>query len=548
MAHPQLSILAEGLPGIPDDMPIEQARAAVEAACRKNPAAALALALLFLNDKRRLQTLAEERGRQLEQITAAPWTPARLLAHIREGWAMVKVGVREFGVAVSPNVDPAALTLGCRVLLSRELTVIVELGPQTPAAGSVGRFSRFHGAQAVIRDPADEEVVLHLPEDLRNSGLTNGDLLLYDRDSLMALERVETRHEHAGLLEELRSDLRIRHLGALDEVYQSIVEDVLMCFLHRDLAARHGLEPARSIMLIGPPGVGKTSLVKCLANELAEVAGVRVRACLFRPSIHRGKFYGESEERIRAMGEEARRIAGDGGCFLLVLFDDIDQIGSRDTANDIDARVLPAFLHEVEALRSVERIVLVAATNRPDLVDPALTRAGRFGDREYRIPRPGTAEASREILSRYLDDTAPCRNAGGPVPAAAVVEEAVNAMYGPRGELRTLAKLYLRDGSFKPLTPSMLVSGSLLKIGVQTAKQRSCRRALRGGPEGVTAADLIGSLAKEFSNLTLRMRPGPSLHALLELPVDFDVVRVEAHGGAAPSREFVRPPAGEAVA
>ena len=542
MAQAQLSISPDNLGGIPEDLPIEQQQALVEAAVRRNPPAAASLALMFLNQKHQYKILAEERGRQLELIAAAPWTPATLLARIREDWAMVSARNHQVGVAIGPKVNRAALVPGCHVLLNREQSAIVELGPPLPRTGVVGRFSRRHETQAVIRGPSDEELVVHLPAALRDIEFANGDLILYDREGMIALERVATRHEHANLLEEVRGNLRISDLGALDEIFQNILEDVLICFLHGEVAARHQLEPVRSIMLIGPPGVGKTSLIQCVATALAERLGVRVRVLLVRPSIHRSKWYGESEEKVRAIFDEVKRALREDGGYIVLFFDDVDQLGSRDTMNDVDARVLPAFLHEVEALRGVDRVMLVAATNKPELLDPALARAGRFGDREYRVPRPGTREASGQILRCYLGAGVPCRCDGRAAAPADLVEDALSAMYSPNGELATLAKLFFRDGSSQALTPAMVVSGAVLRNSVGSAKQRACRRELRGGPGGVTSEDLLGALAAEFANITHRLKPGPALHALLDFPDDLDVVRVEARNGHPSRRQYMRPP------
>jgi len=537
----QLSITPESPIHIPEDAPPAQVISILENACHKNPGAAVSFTLMFYNERRKYKELAEERARQLELIADAPWTPAIVILMLSEDCALVAMGGRHLGVRISSDVDRAALTPGCGVLLNREQNLIVALNPSAPHAGAVGRFSRRHAGQVVIRAQSEEEFVVHLPALLRDAEFVNGDLLLYDRDSLMVLDRLATHHTHAQLLEEIGGDLRIHQLGALDEIFQDILEDLLIGFLHTDVASRLQLDPVRSITLIGPPGVGKTSLMKCIANELLAAAGVRARVLLARPSIHRSKWYGESEEKVRAMFDEVKRAARESGDFILLFFDDADQIGSRNAINDVDARVLPTFLHEVESLRQFERVILVAATNKPEAVDPALARAGRFGDREYRLPRPGTRAASGQILRCYLNGGVPCRRDGQESDAAAVIEDALSAMYAPNGELATLATLFFRDGSSRPVTPSMAVSGSLLKNAAQAAKQRACRRVLRGGLEGVTPGDLVGALAGEFSNFTQRLKPGPALQSILELPPDLDVVRVEAAANENHGRhEFLR--------
>jgi ATP-dependent 26S proteasome regulatory subunit len=548
MTQAQFPFTPDHFASLPEDLPLDEERALVEAAVRKTPAAALPLAMMLLNQKHQYKALAQERGQELERLSAAPWIPATLLKRMSEDAALVAIGSRQVGVLIGPKVDRAALVTGAAVLLNKDQSVIVDLGPEISRAGLVGRFSRWHGTQAVIRGPSDDEHAMHVAPALRGSELSNGDLLLYDPDASIALERVETRHEHANLLEEVRSDLRIGALGALDELFESILEDVTIHLLNRELAERHQLDAVRSITLIGPPGVGKTSLMMCLANELAERAGVRVRVLLARPSIHRSKWYGESEERARAMFEEVKRAAREEGVYIFLFLDDADQIGSRDTTNDVDARVLPTFLHEIEALRATERVLVVAATNKPEQMDPALARAGRLGDREYRVPRPGTREASGQILRCYLNDRVPCRQDGAPAGATDVIEEALSAMYSPNGEFSTLARLFFRDGSSRSVTPAMVVSGSLLKNAVEAAKQRGCRRVLRGGPEGVTPEDLLAALAVEFANVVHRLKPGLALHAFLDLPPDFDVVRVEAHNRHLPRREFIRPPSAGAAA
>ena len=205
--------------------------------------------------------------------------------------------------------------------------------------------------------------------------------------------------------------------------------------------------------------------MKCLGNHISELEGVPVRVLLAKPSIHQSMWHGESERNVRALFREARQVAEASEGYTFLVFDDMDHLGARNGFDSIDSRILPTFLQEIDALLSVDRLLLVGATNRPDLVDDALLRQERFGSRVYHIPRPGTRQATCEILECYLTEDLPYRQNGNgrKSPAASVIGDALSALYAPNGEFSTLAKLHFRDGSTKPVTPAMVMSGALIK-------------------------------------------------------------------------------------
>jgi proteasome-associated ATPase len=521
----------------------EQEMAAIEGAGRRSPGALLPLALFCVRQKAKLAAELAETTRAMEELrcklSEAPWHPARFLETVPPDRALVAAGGRRFAVTLAPEAEPMVLRRGGSVYLNSSMNVL--LGPASGAcdAGSVGVFARRHNGRAVVRGPAGEEFVLELGEDLKQ-GVEKGAFVLYDRDALIAIERVEAPEAGDELLTEVSADVTIDRLGGLDDVFQEIAGEIALHLLHSNVVSRHALEAVKGILLTGPPGCGKTSLVRALTAHLRAEFGLNARLLLMKPGAHRSQWFGASEERIRQMFAHARRVAESGDCFVLLFLDDMDQLGSREdsTVNAIDSRLIAAFLQEIEALRSVERLMLVGASNRPDLLDEALTRAGRI-DRVFRVPRPSRA-ASREILGKYLSPDLPYQagGAGGAEAAGMLAECALSALYGNNGDLHLLGHLVLRDATLRPVVAPEVLSGALLHNAVTAAKRLSCFRVLRGNPAGLGAADLLEALSNELSTIANGMRPGPALRQMLQLPTDLDVVKVQLPAAAQESRKY----------
>ncbi len=501
-------------------------RGAIEQILRTTPSLATPILFTVLGQKQHLRALLEEANKTLME---PPWHPAAFLSLTSNGnRAFVAYGNRRLSVAIAPTVDRPALQCGQLVFLNAQQNVLTDVAPDALRPGAVGEFSRLHGTrQGVIRAQAEDEIVVDLAAGILEEGISKGDLVLYDRENYVAYEKLEKR-DRSSLLEDLPLDMHIDQLGGLDFVFEELVSEITLHLFYPDLVRRFALKPTKGVLLCGPPGTGKTSLVRALGERLRHTMGVELKAFVVRPGIHRSMWYGASEQRVQALFREALEAAHHANQYVLLFFDDMDHLGSRDqrVAGEVDARLLPCFLHEIDAVRT-HRLLLVGATNREDLLDEALLRPGRFG-KTFRIARPSRVHA-REIFLRHLTIDVPVHHNGeGPAETIrALVENLISALYASNGEFSRLATLTFRDGSRQPLGASQLMSGALIAAVVEQAKRRGCFRALKGGPEPVGAEDLHAAMRRELQVICERLKPGLGLQQMLNLPPDRDVVKVE---------------------
>jgi proteasome-associated ATPase len=347
----------------------------------------------------------------------------------------------------------------------------------------------------------------------------------------VATARVEKQDGAAYQLGEL-PDVSFDDIGGLDDIIAEIREEVTLHVFHPDVARAYRLRPRKGTLFSGPPGCGKTILAKAIANHLAGLNGTRATFLHVKPGIHRSMWYGQTEAKVRELFAVARAAADAEDRFALLFFDDFETLGARgeNATTAIDSRVLPSFLAEMDGLVDLPRVWVVGATNRPDLLDEALLRPGRFGDRVFRIPRPDR-RAAEAIFRKHLKPDVPYYGVNGDGADKAInemIHAALATLYAPNGGAFSLAVLVFRDGSRRPVTAPDVISGALIAQAVADAKRRSCLRVIRGHPAGVTAQDVLASVEQQIRGIVQRLRPGTGLRQMLELPEDLDVVKVEA--------------------
>ena len=457
--------------------------------------------------KEHIAALREE----VDKLTQPPSAYGTFLHANEDATVDVFSGGRKMRVAVHPEIDPFDLRRGQEVVLNESLNVI--LAREGEDSGEVVTLKEVlaDGRRAIVYARADEERVVELSHDLLDIHLRAGDAVLMETRSQLLVEKLPRPEVEELVLEEV-PDVTYGDVGGLDTQIEAITDAVELPYLHRALFNEYRLPAPKGILLYGPPGCGKTLIAKAVANSLAkkvaEVTGnANIRSYFLNikgPELL-NKYVGETERQIRLVFQRAREKAEEG-VPVIVFFDEMDSLfRTRGTgiSSDIESTIVPQLLAEIDGVETLRDVIVIGASNREDLIDPAILRPGRL-DVKIKIERPDE-EAAAQIFARYLTsdlpiDTAEVDRLGGGDPektVTAMIEQTVTEMYRADDENKFLEVTY-QNGDKELLYFRDFASGAMIENIVRRAKKLAIKRAIAGEGKGVRTEDLVESIRREY--------------------------------------------------
>ncbi|MBV9208094.1 MAG: proteasome ATPase [Actinobacteria bacterium] len=427
----------------------------------------------------------------------------------------VFTGGRKMRVNVSPNVELSELRPGQEVVLNEALNVVIAQSYETVGEVVMLKEVLADGQRALVISQADEERVVRLAEPLLRQPLRAGDSLLLEARSGYVYERIPKAEVEELILEEV-PDISYLDIGGLAGQIEQIRDAIELPYLHADLFKEHQLKPPKGVLLYGPPGCGKTLIAKAVANSLAKQVAAKTAADegtkegksfflnIKGPELL-NKYVGETERHIRLVFQRAREKASEG-MPVIVFFDEMDSIfrtRGSGVSSDVENTIVPQLLSEIDGVEGLENVIVIGASNREDMIDPAILRPGRL-DVKIKIERPD-AEAAKDIFSKYVlkelplhpDDLA---EHGGSTTATveAMIQRTVERMYTESEENRFLEVTYA-NGDKEVLYFKDFNSGAMIENIVARAKKMAIKEFLDTGQKGMRVSHLLAACVDEFS-------------------------------------------------
>jgi proteasome-associated ATPase len=438
---------------------------------------------------------------EVEKLTQPPAAYGTYLGANDDGTVDVFSGGRKMRVSLHPDIDEHELQRGNEVVLNESLNVI--LAREGEGSGEVVVLKEIleDGLRAMVYGRADEERVAELSDALIGVKLRAGDTVLMESRTGLLIEKLARPEVEELVLEEV-PDVTYADVGGLDGQIEAITDAVELPYLYRELYAEHKLPAPKGILLYGPPGCGKTLIAKAVANSLAkkvaEVTGNHNARSYFLnikgPELL-NKYVGETERQIRLVFQRARE-KSEEGVPVIVFFDEMDSLfRTRGTgiSSDMESTIVPQLLAEIDGVETLKDVIVIGASNREDLIDPAILRPGRLD------------VTAAQIFSRYLTPDLPLdadevQTLGGGDPAKAtqaMIEATVAEMYRNDDENRFLEVTY-QNGDKEVLYYRDFSSGAMIENIVRRAKKLAIKRTIAEQGRGIRTEDLLESIRQEY--------------------------------------------------
>ena len=479
------------------------------------------LAAVSSQNERLAQTLRDARDQiislkeEVDRLAQPPAGFGTFLARNDDDSVDVFTGGRKLRVNVSPAVDLDGLVRGQEVMLNEALNVVAALDFEQVGEVVMLKEILADGERALVIANADEERVVRLAEPLRAEDVTirAGDSLLLDTRAGYVYEVVPKSEVEELVLEEV-PDIDYSQIGGLVAQIDAIRDAVELPYLYPELFKDHQLKPPKGVLLYGPPGCGKTLIAKAVANSLAKKVSEKTGSSgksyflnIKGPELL-NKYVGETERHIRLVFQRAREKAS-MGTPVIVFFDEMDSLfrtRGSGVSSDVENTIVPQLLSEIDGVETLENVLVIGASNREDMIDPAILRPGRL-DVKIKIERPD-AESARDIFTKYLTSSLPLHaedlaefGDDRDASVAAMIRATVERMYTESEENRFLEVTYA-NGDKEVLYFKDFNSGAMIQNIVDRAKKMAIKDFLNSdlnpAQRGLRVAHMLQACVDEF--------------------------------------------------